>query len=79
MVYHNESCPPDGESLQQVKKRTDAFYENYLKKHLRAAENLAIIAHQNTLKTLLLSIDSKCDFIKTGYKIKNCEIIHYKL
>jgi Fructose-2,6-bisphosphatase len=66
--------PPGGECLEDVKRRTDLFYEKYLKKYLYTSHNIAIICHQNTIKTLRIVLNSN-EFTNT--LLKNCEIIKY--
>jgi len=68
------AAPPEGECLEDVKKRTDLFYEKYLKKYLCDSQNIVIICHQNTIKTLRMTLDPNK---YTDIHLKNCEILEY--
>ena len=68
------AAPPEGECLEDVKKRTDLFYEKYLKKYLCNSQNIVIICHQNTIKTLRMTLDPNK---YTDIHLKNCEILEY--
>lgn len=68
------SAPFGGESLEDVKRRTDLFYEQYLNKYLYASLNILIICHQNTIKTLRMKLESD-KYIANS--IDNCGVLDY--
>lgn len=68
------SMPFGGESLEDVKRRTDLFYEHYLNKYLFSSLNILIIGHQNTIKTLRMVLEPN-KYIANS--IENCEVLDY--
>lgn len=68
------ASPAGGECLKDVKERTDLFYKQYLKKYLYTSKNIAIICHQNTIKTLRMELELSN---YTENLLKNCEVLEY--
>ncbi len=68
------AAPIGGECLKDVKKRTDLFYEKYLKRYLCNSQNIVVICHQNTIKTLRMTLDPNK---YTDIHLTNCEILEY--
>lgn len=68
------SAPFGGESLEDVKRRTDLFYEQYLNKYLYTSLNILIICHQNSIKTLRMELESD-KYIANS--IDNCGVLDY--
>lgn len=68
------SAPFGGESLNDVKKRTDLFYEQYLNEYLYTSSNILIICHQNTIKTLRMVLEA--DKYIANF-IGNCGVLDY--
>lgn len=68
------ASPSGGECLRDVKERTDLFYNQYLKKYLYTSKNIAIICHQNTIKTLRMELELNN---YTEKLLKNCEVLEY--
>jgi len=50
--------PPDGESLEDTYKRTIPYYQSEIEPKLRANENTLIVAHGNSLRALMMYLES---------------------
>jgi 2,3-bisphosphoglycerate-dependent phosphoglycerate mutase len=50
--------PPDGESLEDTFKRTVPYYKTEIEPRLRAGENILVVAHGNSLRALMMHIES---------------------
>ena len=68
------SAPFGGESLKDVKRRTDLFYQQYLNKYLYTSLNILIICHQNIIKTLRMILEAD-KYIANS--VDNCEVLDY--
>ena len=68
------AAPFGGECLEDVKRRTDLFFNQYLKKYLYTSLNILIICHQNTIKTLRMALESD-KYIANP--LHNCGVLDY--
>jgi len=50
--------PPDGESLEDTYKRTVPYYQLEIEPKLKANENILIVAHGNSLRALMMYLES---------------------
>jgi 2,3-bisphosphoglycerate-dependent phosphoglycerate mutase len=50
--------PPDGESLEDTYKRTVPYYQLEIEPKLKAKENILIVAHGNSLRALMMYLES---------------------
>ena len=50
--------PPDGESLEGTYKRVVPFYKTEVEPKLKAGENVLIVAHGNSLRSLMMYLES---------------------
>ena len=50
--------PPDGESLEDTYKRTVPYYKSEIEPKLKAKENILIVAHGNSLRALMMYLES---------------------
>lgn len=59
--------PPNGESLKDTAARVLPYYEAKIKPDLQAGKNILIVAHGNSLRALVMSLDnlSKDEIVKT--------------
>ena len=48
--------PPGGENLLEVIDRVRVFYENIIKKHLNNNDNILIVGHGNSIRSLMVVI-----------------------
>lgn len=67
----------EAESIEEVKQRTDFLFYNILKKDIILSKNIAIIGHQNSLKTLRATFEDSKKSINEYKLLKNCEVIDY--
>ena len=59
--------PPNGESLKDTAARVLPYYEAKIKPDLQAGKNVLIVAHGNSLRALVMSLDnlSEEEIVKT--------------
>jgi 2,3-bisphosphoglycerate-dependent phosphoglycerate mutase len=50
--------PPDGESLEDTYKRTVPYYQLEIEPRLKTKENILIVAHGNSLRALMMYLES---------------------
>jgi 2,3-bisphosphoglycerate-dependent phosphoglycerate mutase len=50
--------PPDGESLEDTYKRTVPYYKLEIEPKLKSKENILIVAHGNSLRALMMYLES---------------------
>lgn len=48
--------PPNGESLQQLFRRTTSYYKSTILKHIKANQNVIVCAHSNNLRAIVKNI-----------------------
>lgn len=53
--------PPGGESLEDVCKRTDPFFKNYIMKDLDTGKNVLVVASHNSLRAIVKDIENISD------------------
>ncbi len=51
-------APPGGESLKDTCDRVIPYYEENIKPHLEAGENVLIVAHGNSLRALVMYLEN---------------------
>lgn len=49
--------PPGGESLEDTAKRTLPYYESKIVPEIRAGRNVLVVAHGNSLRSIVMSLD----------------------
>ena len=52
------TCPPEGESLAQTLDRTVPYYKVEIEPKLRADKNVLVVAHGNSLRALMMYLES---------------------
>jgi 2,3-bisphosphoglycerate-dependent phosphoglycerate mutase len=59
--------PPNGESLKDTAARVLPYYEAKIKPDLQAGKNVLVVAHGNSLRALVMSLDnlSEDEIVKT--------------
>jgi 2,3-bisphosphoglycerate-dependent phosphoglycerate mutase len=59
--------PPNGESLKDTAARVLPYYEAKIKPDLQAGKNILVVAHGNSLRALVMSLDnlSEDEIVKT--------------
>lgn len=67
----------EAESIEEVKQRTDFLLYIILKKDIILSKNIAIIGHQNSLKTLRATFEDSKISINEYKLLKNGEVIDY--
>lgn len=50
--------PPNGESLKDTGKRTLPYYEAYIKPLVLAGKNVLVVAHGNSLRSIVMMLDN---------------------
>ena len=50
-------APPGGESLKNVVSRVDTYYRKYIKIEIDQGKNILVVAHGNSLRALLISLE----------------------
>ena len=53
-----DTAPPEGESLEQCAARTLPFFEKEILPYLKEGKNVLIAAHGNSLRSIIMSLDS---------------------
>ncbi|WP_428659242.1 2,3-bisphosphoglycerate-dependent phosphoglycerate mutase [Runella sp.] len=51
-------CPPDGESLKDTFNRTVPYYKQEIEPKLKAGETILIVAHGNSLRSLMMYLEN---------------------
>jgi len=70
--------PPNGESLEMTSARTlPAFYEN-IKPALEANNNVLVVAHGNSLRSLIMAIENLDSTEITKYEIPTGKPLYYE-
>lgn len=49
--------PPNGESLEDTAARTLPYYESHIAPALREGKNVLVVAHGNSLRSIVMSLD----------------------
>jgi 2,3-bisphosphoglycerate-dependent phosphoglycerate mutase len=59
-------CPPNGESLKDTAARVLPYYHEKIEPDLKAGKNILVVAHGNSLRALIMSIEniSEKDILK---------------
>lgn len=80
-----DTPPPEGESLKMTKERSLPYFEKKILPHLERGENVLISAHGNSLRALIMEIESvsEQDIVKReiptgdplGYEYKDGKFI----
>src|SRR4029079_7155420 len=52
-----EIAPPGGESLKDTEARVFPFYEKRIAPELQAGKSVLVVAHGNSLRTLIMRLD----------------------
>ncbi len=68
-------CPPNGESLHQVKQRVGNYYDSTILPLLKEEQNVLLISHSNTLRALFVHIGLHTESSIEHFEINNCEPI----
>jgi 2,3-bisphosphoglycerate-dependent phosphoglycerate mutase len=50
-------APPNGESLQDTAARTLPYFERVIAPHLRGGETVLVVAHGNSLRSIVMHLD----------------------
>ncbi len=50
--------PPNGESLEDTQKRTIPFFMNCIMTDLKGGENVLVVAHGNSLRSIVMYLDN---------------------
>jgi len=50
-------APPNGESLKDTAARTLPYFEQHILPDLRAGENVLVVAHGNSLRSIVMQLD----------------------
>lgn len=51
-------APPGGESLKQTARRTLGFFDSTIARDLRQGKTVLVVAHENTLRTMMMKLDN---------------------
>lgn len=73
--YH--AVPPGGESLAMTAARTLPFFEAHITPRLRRGERVLVVAHGNSLRSLVKLLDGLSDEAIITFNIATCEILTY--
>lgn len=73
------ALPPDGESLEQTEKRVVDFYNAVLVPALQSGKRLLLIAHGNSLRSLVMHLENISPHNIESLNIVTGEIIVYEL
>jgi 2,3-bisphosphoglycerate-dependent phosphoglycerate mutase len=49
--------PPNGESLKDTTARTIPYYQSKILPHLKAGENVLVVAHGNSLRSIVMQVE----------------------
>ncbi len=71
-------CPPGGESLADVVKRTTPFYKKYIEKDLRKEKNVLIVASHNSARAIVKYVEKISDNDIINVEIPFAGIIEYE-
>ncbi len=68
-------CPPEGESLYQVKQRVGDYYDSNILSLLKSEQNVLVVSHSNALRALCVHIGLQTESSIEHFEINNCEPI----
>lgn len=68
---------PNGETLKQVYRRVVLYFETSIMPHLRHGDSVLIVAHGNTLRSLIKHIDGLDNEMVEGLEMPLEEIVSY--
>ncbi len=68
-------CPPEGESLYQVKQRVGDYYDSNILSLLKSEQNVLVVSHSNALRALCVHIGIQTESSIEHFEINNCEPI----
>lgn len=74
-----EGVPPGGESLAMTAARTMPFYETRMRPHLLAGERILVVAHGNSLRSIIKHLDGMSDTDIETANIATGEILLYEM
>jgi enolase len=74
-----DTAPPNGESLDDVKKRSGIFFDNYILCLLQNNQNVLIVAHGNSLRGLLVHLQVFDEKTIETFEISTCVPIEVNL
>lgn len=72
-----DQAPPGGESLAQTALRTGAFVSNRLLPSLRSGKNVLVVAHGDSLRTVMMALEDLSETATLALRIKPGELVHY--
>jgi 2,3-bisphosphoglycerate-dependent phosphoglycerate mutase len=73
-----DTPPPNGESLAMTAERSlPAFYEK-IKPQLKAGKNVLVVAHGNSLRSIIMDIEKLSSEEITSYEIPTGKPLYYK-
>ncbi|QND44529.1 2,3-bisphosphoglycerate-dependent phosphoglycerate mutase (plasmid) [Rhizobium lusitanum] len=67
--------PPGGESLKDCRDRVDPFFDRTIKPQLDAGRNVLVVAHGNSLRALVMSIENLSPEEIQKFEIATGEIV----
>ncbi len=70
-------APPDGESLEMTMKRTLPYFDKIIKPLLQNKKNILIVAHGNSLRSIIKEIESVSDHDIPSYELQTGVPIRY--
>lgn len=74
-----EAVPPGGESLAMTAARTVPFFEARILPRLRRGEHILVVAHGNSLRSVVKFLDKMSDEDLIAFNIATCEILTYAM
>lgn len=72
-------APPGGESLEMTAKRTLPFYERAIGGDLRLGKRVLVVAHGNSLRSIVMKLDGLTPDQVTGLEIATGVPIEYEI
>lgn len=67
------------ESLLDVERREQHFFEKKLTDDIRSGKNIVVVGHENSLRPLMRIIGKLPEEVAMGIRVPNAAPIHYKL
>lgn len=74
-----EVSPPDGESLYETAKRVQTYFENSILDKIKEHKNILIIAHGNSLRSLIMKLEELTPKAIEGVSLKTGDVLVYDI
>ena len=72
-------APPGGESLKDTAARVCPFYDRWIVPELQEGKNVIVVAHGNSLRSLIMELDKLSPEEVQGYSLATATPVIYRI